>query len=286
MTCSEAREYLFAFLDSELEAPLSIELQLHLDGCEACAREAEIERTTRTRLVAAAERACGAVPPLDTATAVLGVDSGESRTVGPVARVASWVRGVVVRPGRAGGAAWSRRRLVRWGVGSVAGVVGLWWLVAGALWPATPRRFAEMLVGDFEHFVAAGRRVELASSDPDTVAAWLRRRTLLGVTVPQPADARWRLVGARRCTLAGRAAAFAVYDVDGAVVSLVATSIGDRAFSGMTDVRRAGRRHWRDHHRGYTVVACRRGALAYAAVSTLAEEELIVLMSGIQHEDH
>ena len=50
MNCGEAREYLIAFLDGELDASLSVEVQLHLDHCCDCAREAEIERTIRGRL--------------------------------------------------------------------------------------------------------------------------------------------------------------------------------------------------------------------------------------------
>ena len=55
MNCGEAREYLFAFLDSELDASLSIELQRHLERCPDCAREAEIERTIRRHLGSALE---------------------------------------------------------------------------------------------------------------------------------------------------------------------------------------------------------------------------------------
>ena len=47
MNCTEIREYLFAFLDNELDAHLSIELQHHLDHCPACAQQAEIEREGR-----------------------------------------------------------------------------------------------------------------------------------------------------------------------------------------------------------------------------------------------
>ncbi|MFQ5807197.1 MAG: anti-sigma factor family protein, partial [Phycisphaerae bacterium] len=62
MTCGEAREYLFAFLDNEVDAPLSIELQRHLDGCPHCAREAEIERTIRKRLSGRIEAAADDLP--------------------------------------------------------------------------------------------------------------------------------------------------------------------------------------------------------------------------------
>ena len=42
MRCGEIREYIFAFLDNELDAPLSIEFQHHIDHCAVCAREVEI----------------------------------------------------------------------------------------------------------------------------------------------------------------------------------------------------------------------------------------------------
>lgn len=44
MICNETREYLFAFLDNELDAHLSIEVQRHLDHCPDCAQQADIER--------------------------------------------------------------------------------------------------------------------------------------------------------------------------------------------------------------------------------------------------
>ena len=63
MTCRETREHLFAFLDNELDAPLSIELQRHLERCPECAREAEIERTVGKKLAdrLCAKRSSGAI---------------------------------------------------------------------------------------------------------------------------------------------------------------------------------------------------------------------------------
>lgn len=56
MNCGEAREVLYAFLDSELESALSIEVQRHLESCAQCGREAETEREIRKRLAGALER--------------------------------------------------------------------------------------------------------------------------------------------------------------------------------------------------------------------------------------
>ena len=51
MICNEAREYLFAFLDNELDASLSMDFQHHIDHCAVCAREVEIERAIREQLI-------------------------------------------------------------------------------------------------------------------------------------------------------------------------------------------------------------------------------------------
>ncbi len=43
MTCNEVRAYMFAYLDNELNVPLSMGLHRHLSACPGCSRDAEIE---------------------------------------------------------------------------------------------------------------------------------------------------------------------------------------------------------------------------------------------------
>src|SRR3990172_12253508 len=50
MRCEEVREYLFAYLDNELDVPVSIELQRHVETCHECAREVEIEWAIKGKL--------------------------------------------------------------------------------------------------------------------------------------------------------------------------------------------------------------------------------------------
>ncbi len=44
MRCGDVREFMFAFLDNELDVRRSMALQRHLDRCPYCARQVEIER--------------------------------------------------------------------------------------------------------------------------------------------------------------------------------------------------------------------------------------------------
>ena len=66
--------------------------------------------------------------------------------------------------------------------------------------------------------------------------------------------------------------------------SLVATDAEGLEMAGMKKVDHDGRTHWLDRCKGHTVIACRRGDLVYAAVSTLPEEQLSCLMMDATHE--
>ncbi len=140
MNCGESREYMFAFLDSELETPLSIDLQLHLDGCPDCAREAEIERAVHKRLDHMMD---AAVPAF--AGRLDGQVFSERQSTLAVNRVVG-------------------RSAVRWN--RIAAVAASVVIVGGlALWyaPATGpgNGLTQLAVGDFEHFLEEGRKLQI-----------------------------------------------------------------------------------------------------------------------------
>ena len=267
MNCSDVREYLFAFLDSELESPLSIELQRHLDRCPECAREAEIERAVgrilNSSLVVRAE---DAVDPDESVRRVVNsaeIDRQVSR---------SRIRGRSPLP------------YVTAAVILVVLVSTSWFVLSRASSSQAAERFADQVVTDLEHFLEEGRPLQIASADPTEVSSWLLDKTAIRVSLPSGGRCPSALQGGRKCTLNGRPAAFAIYDMDGTAASLVVVAETDRMLDGMTHVRQAGRSHWVERCKGYTVVACKRGALVYAAVSTLPEEDLLCLMTGSIHE--
>ncbi len=84
MICAEAREYLFAFLDNELDAALSMQVQRHLERCPECAREAEIERTIGKQLTTTLQ--AGADAPSEKDVVPLGPDIIHSVT-NPLSRL-------------------------------------------------------------------------------------------------------------------------------------------------------------------------------------------------------
>jgi len=266
MICSEVREVLPAFLDNELDAALSIELQRHLERCPDCAREVEIERMIVRRLAGKLETQGPEVP----------FDKPQ------LAR--RLARGPVPRNTKR---RWSRPALLK---AAVAAVI----LVGAALWatlnsrtsrPASPG-FSQVLVTDFEHFLHEGQALGLSSSDRPAVMGWLRNRTGLNMSLPLAIDSKCRLLGARKCTIEGQTAAFVMYDMDGVLTSLVAVASGNFDLGGMSRVDRDERICWVDRLQGHAVVACRRGNLLYAAVSKLNEEELLHFILGVTNESH
>ena len=261
MNCTEIHEYLFAFLDNELDAHLSIELQHHLDHCPACAQQAEIEREVRRQLggVFANEQA---VPVFDAAVLTATLADGRAE------------------PGTARSSGRRRRAAKFAGIAAAVAAVVI-------LWNATRAdSFADLVVQDYAHFVEEGKTVQLASADAGEVSAWLRGQTGLKVSIAAMTGGRCKLIGARKCKIAGRPAAFALYEMKGTAVSLVAA---DAAVMDIGTMKRAdshGDEVWVDRCKGHTVVAKRQGKLVYAAVSTLPQNELIHLIESVVHESH
>ncbi len=270
MTCGETREYLFAFLDSELDAPLSIELQRHLDGCPDCAREAEIERSVRRQLAGTLGAGVETLPVLDESLGdrfELGGRAAPTTEEMPKRWAVDWGRAVAAAAALA----------------FVVGVGG-WLLIDGERAAGGTGGLSELLVADFEHFMEEGAVVQIDSADRETVAEWLEAKTTVAIVLPPLLDGGCSLVGGRKCKIAGAPAAFAVYDLDDTPASLVALAADGTDLGEMRLVEAEDDAHWVDQREGYTIVACRRDGLIYAAVSRLPEERLLCLMSGAVHE--
>jgi len=50
LNCEQVLEHLFAYLDNALDAPLSAEIERHLEACRGCLSRAEFEWRLRQRV--------------------------------------------------------------------------------------------------------------------------------------------------------------------------------------------------------------------------------------------
>ncbi len=262
MNCGEARQYIFAFLDNELDSALSLEVQQHLEHCPLCARECEIENAIRRQL-AAKLRQVDEVPGFEESALVEVLRTGASASSG------FFTRGKIRLPWKV------------WTTGVVAAVLLLAFTLFIANRGATSegRSLADALVDDFTRFVSEAKSLQIVSADSDEVSQWLQERTALAVRLPSVDPAIGTLQGGRKCKIGGEPAAFAFYKVGDDLASVVALRAPDGALARMQRIDHDGHTHWVDRCRGHTVVACARDGLIYAAVSTLPEEKLVPLMT-------
>lgn len=263
MNCSEARQFIVAFLDNELDAALSLEVQQHIEHCPLCARECEIENAVRRQLVTRLQQA-DVVPEFDEA-ALLRVLRSEA------------------------GVRLNTPRILRryWKLGAAGGVVTALLIAALLLVTNSVRQthgesLADALVDDFDHFVTESKPLHIVSTDAVEVSEWLRDRTALVVRVPVVAPEIGALMGGRKCKINGTPAAFVVYRMGSELASVVALRASEEALSRMKRVDRNGHTHWIARCRGHTVLVCRRGELIYAVVSRLTEESLSPLMPPVE----
>lgn len=259
MTCREARQYIFAFLDNELDSALSLEVQQHIEHCPECARECEIENVVRRQLAAQLQEADG-VPEFDESALLRLLQSEPSVPLGRAQKTRRY---------------W---KLAAAGAIAAALLFAVTLFVANSGKQSTHASLADELVDDFDHFVTESKPLQIVSADAKEVSDWLRDRTALAVNVPPIDPATGTLMGGRRCKINGVPAALAVYQVGDQMALLVALQGSDEALARMKRIDRNGHTHWVDHCRGHTVLACRRGELIYAVVSRLSEDLLSSLM--------
>ncbi len=266
MICSETSEYLFAFLDNELDASLSMDFQHHIDHCAICACEIEIERVIREQLVCTLKTQDSEIPFNKHAVKQI-IRQNKASVV--------WFRLV-------------SRRTVLAACAAVVLAAGITSYFAIQYLNTTKgrSRFVNLVVTDFKHFLREGQPIHFASSNANAVSDWLLQQTDLEVILPSIKGKHCKLIGARRCEIEGQAAAFVVYEMNGTPASLLAVAGRNSDLEQMNQVENNDRIHWVDHFKGISVVAYRRNNLIYAMVSKLNKDELIHFLSGAVDESN
>ena len=173
MTCGEATPLLELELDGELDARSVVELDEHVSGCPACARQGAALRALSE---AAREQLTRFEPPP-------GLEKRLARAI---------------RPHR------SRRALI--GVATAAAA-------AVAVLAVLPRRDALLpeVVAAHARSLQPGHAFDVASTDQHTVKPWFEGRVGFAVPVQDFASEGFTLVGGRLDYLDGRPAAALVY---------------------------------------------------------------------------
>jgi len=195
MKCNEIRNLALAYLDSELDAKTSQEIQLHLQSCTECAELFAREEQFN-------ERAFG-VLRVGQATPALW-EKVESR----------------LRPARTGG--WLLRHWKRVALGGVAALViaGVVVFVASRL-AGSSLDLAQAVEKDHGEFVAGEMRSEFVGNVPDEIAKKFQGRLDVNAFTARPAADGFHYEGARLCHLSGVPVAWMLGRIQQTPVSLV-----------------------------------------------------------------
>ncbi len=190
MACNTPLDLLSAYVDGELAPPEELELRRHLDVCETCQRQVETLLALKGAVAASAETRPVPHTLRERLATLAKPRTGRFRGRRP------WLAGLAA------------------GLVLAVGVTG-WFMLRP---PTHTDVVTEALVADHLHFLQVPDAVEVASNDPQQIAAWFSDKVAFPVRVPALQDAD--LLGARLCSLWGHKIALAFYEVHGKRLSL------------------------------------------------------------------
>ena len=239
MNCNEARHYLTAHLDEELDVMRDAEIVAHLDGCPACAAVA-LAHTERRGLTRDKLTRFTAPPDLD-------------------AKVRTLVR--AAKKSRASTDGWQPR--LAW----LLPLAACFALAAGGGYrlgvrQTRARDFVEELTSSHVRALVSGHSIDVVSTDRHTVKPWFAGKLDFTPPVIELGDEGFLLAGGRLDHIDGRTVAVLVYERRRHLIDLyIAPANAGVALNDTT-------------HAGFHLVAFTQGENRYFAVSDLAADEL------------
>jgi len=251
MNCAEARKYLDAFVDGELEAGLILGLESHVEGCTTCAGHVGLRRRFKAELGALGAR------------------------ISAPASLRAKIDGL---PGR--------HRNRRW----VAAVVTAHLAAAAALLlilnvgraPETGGDPLNAVVNDVVARHVRDLPLEVRSADPAAATSWFQGKVDFPVRAPKLELAGASFQGARLSNVQSQQAAHMAYTVDGHRVTLMIFPAEHLAsLRGGKVVRAGGRDVLLGRHNGYNVAVTVDGDMAYAVSSDLPSQRLVSLLTDM-----
>jgi anti-sigma factor RsiW len=255
--CSEIRPRIALYVDRELTGTEALDFEAHLTECAECRREYDNLR--------------------ETVDAVRGASPLYEAPEGSYAAVEGMVED------------WERRqRQRRWVPAAAAAAVVL--VAVATAWVSAGR-------SGYEQFAAQAHRdfsrgafpLDIASSQPQVVSAWLEPRVPFHLTLPNYPEGgpkRYALAGARLMQYRGEDVAYVAYEMDRKPISLLISSSSRIMPSGGESYQSGGLTFYFSAEQGLRIITWRDKGLAYAQVSDLDVKgaESCVICHGAEGE--
>jgi len=199
MDCTRVMQLISAYADGELEPRRRAEVEQHLRTCPKCA--SALENILRLKSAMGRESLHHRAPTALHDKVLQLIDGAASEPA--------------TEPTR------EPRPMRRWGwtAAAAAVLIGIG-LSVYLMTPSEQKRLATEAVWDHQRSLLADHLVDVHSSDPKKVSAWLDAKLAFAPWVPDQAPPGYLLVGARMDILDGRNVAALVYSDNGQFINL------------------------------------------------------------------
>jgi len=253
MDCTDVRGRLHGYLDDELERSSALELERHLDSCDACRNEVARYSTLR--------KAIGTHATYHRAPAGLAhrirAQVARGPSVAPAPRRRSWwPTGSLIA---------ARPQWLQLGAAIAATALVTWTAALHFAGPAGDELTAERVIAGHARSVVTGHLADVASSDQHSVKPWLSGRLDFSLPVVDLTGSGFPLVGGRLDYLDERPVAALVYKHREHVINLFVWPLRDGGET--APVRSLAKR-------GYNVLHWTQDGMAFWAVSDLNAAEM------------
>ncbi len=244
MSCNEAKKFLDAYVDGELEAEAMLRVENHLSRCETCGAVAAVKSRLKRELAA------------------LG------RCQAP-----AHLRVRVEKIARSG----DRNRIIIRAAAPLAAAAAFAFFL---IWPVGPGVEEPMaaVVDDVVQRHARELPMEVQGPDPQSAASWFRGKVDFPVRAPSLGLRNASFNGARLSNVRSHQAAHMLYNVDGHRVSVMIFNPERTIFSGGEHVEVGQRDVLVGQRNGYNVAIFLEGGMAYAVSSDLPKRRLLELV--------
>jgi len=246
VTCTEARALIASYADGELDLIKSLEIEQHLQTCQACADELARQRALRS-----------------------AIQAGSLRFESPP-RLRNQIRSALRRAGALEARAGRPASRERWRWVAAAAPIALAAVMAWVIFvprgsvPSADDFLSQEVIAGHVRSLMANHLTDVASSDHHTVKPWFDGKLDFSPPVEDLAGQGFPLVGGRLDYLDGRPVAALVYRRRQHVINLFIWPSAHTAQRGESALTQ----------QGYNVVHWTQSGMTYWVVSNLNPEEL------------
>jgi mycothiol system anti-sigma-R factor len=257
MTCDDFSPFIGTYLDEEFDARERAEMEAHLSVCDGCRKQVEAQLSFREEF-----RACLSIPraPEQLRQRIveqlvsIEVETGTRRSYRARALKLGWMAGPVAA--------------------MVAVVVALpSFTIAPASSGPTP------VIEQTVDWHQGNYPLEITTANPNEIARWFRGKVDFSVRLPHFPEGRVNLLGGRIAHIEDRRAAYVLYEVDGAKLSVLLFH-GDGLKVPRDRIRTLGERDVvMLNNKGYGIAVLQDDGVTYTMTSELPEDQLMALLS-------